>query len=96
MHWLVSVVANNHHGLTLYACVEDEKTQVHKEQVHRKSKHWKTLLILATNVKWPSLESRVAWIMMNQGIPNHMYEVKHLLQNMPQLYMWMGIVRKFM
>jgi hypothetical protein len=34
--------------------------------------------------------------MMNQGIPNHMYEVKHLLQNMPQLYMWMGIVRKFM
>jgi len=37
----------------------------------------KALLILIVDVKWSSLESRGAWIVMNQGIPNHMYEVKH-------------------
>jgi hypothetical protein len=37
----------------------------------------KVLLILTANVKWPSLESRGVWIMMSQGTPNHMYEVKH-------------------
>jgi hypothetical protein len=43
----------------------------------------KALLILATNVKWPSLESRVVWTVMSRGIPNHMYEVKHSLRNTP-------------
>ncbi len=41
MPWLVSVAANNHYGLALFACVRDEQTQVHKEQnigVHHRGK----------------------------------------------------------
>jgi len=37
----------------------------------------KALLILNANVKWLSLESKGVWTVMNQGTPNHMYEVKH-------------------
>jgi hypothetical protein len=36
-----------------------------------------SLLILVVNVKWLSSESRATWIVMSQGTPNHMYEVKH-------------------
>jgi len=37
----------------------------------------KVLLILIVDVKWLSLKSTCAWIVMSQGTPNHMYEVKH-------------------
>jgi hypothetical protein len=37
----------------------------------------RALLILNTNVKWLSLESGGVWTVMNQGTPNHMYEIKH-------------------
>jgi hypothetical protein len=40
----------------------------------------KALLILNANVKWSSLESGGVWTVMNQGTPNHMYEIKHPLK----------------
>ncbi len=52
----------------------------------------KALLILNANVKWLSLESGGVWTVMNQGTPNHMYEVKHPCQ----LHMWVDIMWKFM
>jgi hypothetical protein len=74
------VAANNHCGLALYAHIQNEETWVHKKQnfgAHHKVSVEKVLLILIVTVKWSSLESRGAWIVMSQGTPNHMYEVKH-------------------
>jgi len=49
----------------------------------------KMLLIIIVDVKWSSLECEGAWIMMSQGTPNHMYEVKHPFTKYAN-YTWSG------
>jgi hypothetical protein len=74
------VVTNNHCGLALYAHVQNEEIWVHKKQsfgAHHKGKCGKGIVDSNCPCEVVIIGIRGAWIVMSQGTPNHMYEVKH-------------------